>query len=484
MRSSIRSALAAALVLWSASADAQSACTPSALSAASVRIDANSGRVTGGSTRFPEGEALKVIVAGKNPFKYEYRIEVTAQPLNEAIAVDFFAGIPGFSFGDLLAPSVSGPAPGAPKCLRVDAEWQALTAEVEKGKRLKGALEGRKKVADDYNAFLKRTDVESLSEAVCTDVLKEATALQGALPQVIDLGTLPNDVAQYAKSAPAALAAFEAAFKMVSETDRMACEMNLGTELVNARKVTAHADTLSKGVQTLASNRSSFQTMQTLFGVVLKSPTAFHEEHFPPTQDEPTGVRVVIARKNRRIENAAEQQVTSIPIQVGRSRLSIAAGLAFSGVPHRRIVRQAGQIQVPAVAATATTPAVPASTRSGTVFAYAENSEFGPRPVIALNADIYEFSLGSLRQVAAGFTTAVVIGAANDSLRTEYLVGPSIGVLQNRVVFTGGVHFARVENLGGGFEIGQEIPPSLQDPLPIRRDWEKALAFAVTYRVR
>src|SRR5262245_17436114 len=55
-----------------------------------VQIDANSGKVTG-STRFPSGQSVQVILEQKNPFKYRYRAEVTAAPLEESISKQFFS---------------------------------------------------------------------------------------------------------------------------------------------------------------------------------------------------------------------------------------------------------------------------------------------------------------------------------------------------------------------------------------------------------
>jgi hypothetical protein len=52
------------------------------------------------------------------------------------------------------------------------------------------------------------------------------------------------------------------------------------------------------------------------------------------------------------------------------------------------------------------------------------------------------------------------------------------------VFFTFGFHAARVEELSGGFKIGDPVPANLTDPLPVQKNWLNGLIMSLTFRIQ
>lgn len=79
-----------------------------------VVIDANTGEIIDGNTRFAEGDKVQVIFVNKNPFKYSYRFSLRSEPLSAAIASAFL----GLIFSNLteFTPKPLGPVGAAGVC--------------------------------------------------------------------------------------------------------------------------------------------------------------------------------------------------------------------------------------------------------------------------------------------------------------------------------------------------------------------------------
>ena len=167
-------------------------------------------------------------------------------------------------------------------------------------------------------------------------------------------------------------------------------------------------------------------------------------------------------RRNLRIATAKDEIVNTITLQIGKSRFSLSGGIGISSVDNVKITRQTCSVNTNNV---------------GSCFGYETNSCFQTIAILMLNGHL-------IRRV--GFTIALSTGIVINGNNTEieYVFGPSFGFLHNNLFLTIGAHIGQVEELAGGFQIGDEVPSNLSDPIPIKRDQEIGLIFAITYKLK
>jgi hypothetical protein len=74
------------------------------------------------------------------------------------------------------------------------------------------------------------------------------------------------------------------------------------------------------------------------------------------------------------------------------------------------------------------------------------------------------------------------ITSKNDKQCTdvEYLVGPSLGLLEHRLFFTAGAYAGKKQALEGNLYPGAPVPSSLAE-IPVRKDWRWSIGFAISY---
>ena len=443
-----------------------------------IEIDANTGEVLNGTTKFAEGEKVQVIISHKNPFKYTYRIQIVSAPLDTIIASAFLKLIPGF--GDIVDSIVAGTpltskvgAAAGPDCPGpASAAWEALYAKAqpltEKSVAIKTDIDPRSEAYKLYEKLYKETDVERITD--CATLCKDATDLDKKMDKLINLGDLPATVEKFKKDVDdlkTLIDAFQTAFDKLSPNDRANCDVK--TKFDKIKALGTEAKKYQDAVGLLQTNQKAFQLMSTMLDKALRTEDGFTTVQYPYTSGGPTGVRISIFRKSLREENAQEKQVTIVDLQVGESPLSISAGIGFSTIRDRRVIRQ------------------PFAKDDGTIgarFGEENTSKLRPSALVMLNASLRRFNMFAKGDGSFALSTGLVLSNRNGTTEAEFIVGPSIGFLSNRVFFTFGYHAARVEQLGGGFKLGDEIPANITDPLPVERNWKGAFMFGVTYKLR
>jgi hypothetical protein len=91
------------------------------------------------------------------------------------------------------------------------------------------------------------------------------------------------------------------------------------------------------------------------------------------------------------------------------------------------------------------------------------------------------FDIGDWVSVHA--SVGVTPKADDDALRAEYIVGPSIGLAENRFFATFGWYFGRTESLQEGWFVGEKVPESITS-VPVRKDGSTGFAFAISVKVK
>jgi hypothetical protein len=472
-----------------------------------VRIDANTGRVNGG-TRFPGAESVQVIIDGKNPFKYAYRIDLVSTPLAEAIAGRFFQGIPGLAgvaagggTPGAFTPNVVTPPPGAPgappppPCNAADSALLAtLTAARDTAATarttLGATLNPQVAVFKRYEKFLGDTNVDVLPDVSATMACQEADYLSTNLATLIDLGNTPQRLEAYVKAVAAVKAANDA-FAAAAQTCRD--DAASAAVVADATAMIGEIATLQANVKKLQDEKASFEAMKTLTANVLADPHPFAQAYYPPGAGAATSVAVTVTRTNLRQPAPKEERTANVLLQVGESSVSVSAGLGFTTAYERRIGRVSAMVPV---AATATTPATEAL---GNRFNYVENSRNRGIAMMMLNERIP--AVLGLKGKWWPDVVSTGIGFRPDggtTVHTEWIpaaVGWRGG--SRHVLFSVGLHLSRGDCLPDPtatkdkppcderhdtFKIGDPIPSGLTDPLPVQRVWSRGLMFGVTFK--
>jgi hypothetical protein len=72
----------------------------------------------------------------------------------------------------------------------------------------------------------------------------------------------------------------------------------------------------------------------------------------------------------------------------------------------------------------------------------------------------------------------------NEGTDPEFLVGPSISFIEERLFFTFGGYAGRKQELEGNLTVGQKIPADFGDELPISKHYVWKPGFAITYKIK
>jgi hypothetical protein len=422
-----------------------------------VEVDANTGRVISGATRFPSGQQVKVIVTNKNPYKYAYRAETLVTALEPAIAASFLKLLPGWSgIQKVFAPALGA----APACGAASTAWDNL---VKKAIEVQTAAEPLQGTIAAYDAFLTATDKDDI-RADCPALCDQAAVLGPALP---GLASGLRDLEPEAKVLSVRIADFKEERDKLAGPALAVCSAATKGELANFEKLSAWSEAAIAA-------RPGIEALKTTIDAVIGAEDAFEEVHHPFVPDEPSEVRVTLYRRNLRVKGEAEKVVTVLTVQVGESRLAISGGIGFSGLTDRHVVRQSG-----------TVPDGKGGTTIGNVFAYESDSPYRPAVAVALNASLWRSGrVHGLGHLGFAMSTGFMVDGGEGSAPVEFFLGPSLTLLDGNAFLTVAAHAAREESLSGGFEIGKEVPADLQDPIPVRKDWTLGLFVGLTFRVR
>lgn len=450
-------------------------CTPRKQEHPFVEIDANTGEVLAGATTFAEGEKVKVIVSGKNPYKYDYQTNIKSSPLETSLFTSFLALIPGaeniaslFAGGLPEQPgrresSQPSGAPGAPAPLGCSPHVTRLNTLIELSDDLSAQnnkLQEMAKTIDDshtkYRAFVLTTDRDSLgSQEECQKICTDSAGLLPHLGRLTDLQSFEAEVRKLQESAKSLGDQVSEFKKAIGTTcaEQFKAELNKIEE--RAKDAAGRAVAALAKVEEMKKAKPALELLGQRIRKSLADNDAFSEERFPYTQGGPTGVKITLFRKNLREENAKEKEVGQVDLTVGQSRFSLSGGVGFSTIEDVTIVKQ------------------------GNKFAEENESDLRPSLTLMLNSRLKNFSANPEPILDSfGLATGLVLTSRNNTMEAEFIVGPSFGFLDDRFFVVLGYHTARVQSLRS-----KDIPADTTD-IPIDKDWESGAMLAFTYKIR
>lgn len=461
--------------------------TPGENSKNVILIDARSGTPTYETLRFKKNERVKVIIDNKNPYLYTYKYTSTAKPVQET-AFGTFLPLLGGIVGELLS---SGDAPKqdatatvklagtcddavaalsqlekdmdtatskareiAPKIQRLKRETNALQKAYESGrKQLRDGNKSRGELYCASNEFLENTkdivnrdNLDEVSEA--TDALENDA--KGFLARVESIS------ANYPKECLDA----HFLYRTVVFANGLISVVDKNKEVI--KKANSDLDSVDK-------TRESVMT-------VLRNRNSFFEEHveggFDSTMD--VEVRLELTPLEKDIAAAGPYKLS---FKMGSAPFfSLSAGMVFS--PLRKF--EFDRIQGFERDEQGNLVLVNGKPNLTTVVGLKETSRTRITPIVFLNGRVHEWNSGPID----GLHISLGITAKNDNkgLDPEFLVGPSLSMLERKLFFTFGGYAGRQQKLTGGLFEGFAVPSTVTD-LPIQKNDRWSFGFALSYQL-
>jgi hypothetical protein len=156
-------------------------------------------------------------------------------------------------------------------------------------------------------------------------------------------------------------------------------------------------------------------------------------------------------------------------IQLGRPRTMLSAGLVYS--PLRRQTFKPIKGFVPDAQGN------PTGNGDANVVGFDENSPRRLFPMLFLNSRLLDYEPASL------FFSVGVTAKQDDNLDLEYLIGPSVSLLNDRALFTFGAYGGLTQNLVADVKVGDVIPDAIGDAKLFRKSvtWKPGFSFSYSF---
>ena len=269
----------------------------------------------------------------------------------------------------------------------------------------------------------------------CEKVADTAAMLSGSLSQLTDSSSVTTKL----QALTAATTTLQNPIDAFEKVDPAPCRTAHVTALAKHKQDLDDDNKAATSVQTqlkdLQMASDSIKGFQRLLNDVLEDQYPFNEPFYPPTVGTATGVTVVTFRTNLRQMDAKEQKVATMFVQIGESAVSVSAGLASTS-PWAHII-----------------------------------------------PDVLSTGVG------------VNLGAPGSASQTDWLpIAAGWRAGSDHVLFVVGLHLTRSDCLPDpndahspcssrqGFKIGDVVPTSLSDPLPVERVWTRGILVGVSFR--
>ena len=460
-------------------------------------IDARDGD-TIGKQEFKKDETVNVVVANKNPYLYKYTFNSNTRGVEET-ALGKFLPLLGGVITDLTAESgavetkananprgnnIAGG--GNPTCTGAfTIALEALKAERDQAVQTSSSIASDiNKLGNDNKARKDKYDPlrKVLLEAHHTDT--ELYCTSKTLLNVPDPGANPNEIEGLKKKVEA-LRVLARSFQVRADLLERTYPACVDPKEISSIKVAtegflALADKYDKSLKTIGDELKKMDDIKETVEKVSSDPRNFMETHEFGPYRQTKEVTLSLQRTSLAEENAKAQDLVkadSIVLKFGEAPFfSISGGLVFSPLRKREFIRVQGferDLQGNLVL----NDGKPNLT---TIVGLKEDSSSRIAPLVMLNGRLPHSQMGPID----GWHISLGITAKNDNKGTdvEYLVGPSVSMLEDKLFLTVGGYAGRQQKLGGNLFEGAAIPTAV-DELPIEKNYRWHVGFALTYKL-
>jgi hypothetical protein len=432
---------------------------------------------TRGKTRFGRTDRARIIVVDKNPFLYEYRVTIKANPILEPAIAAFFGN--GFFFADEVKEKkedekkASGGKKAVAACdalTNIEAANTTLDDDDDASKpgSLRSLYAEHKRVYNETEGeFKKAQDVlynrNSSCPALCNTATNIRATLQAYRP---NLDELNKRITRFKNRA----ALIQDDVSQLQQTGGLTgeCAHRLGELARLARDYVRIGDDFEKGAATITAGKKTFDVAVKTINDVFADPNAFSQVYTRGPFSTPTDVEVTVEQRDLSNKDSKFTQVgqTETINFGGGARFAIAGGVVAS--PFETITYK----RVPAII----------DGRSTTIIGAENSSNSRILPILMLHGRLFELNS---KYVSGVHLSLGITAKPNDTAtNVEWLVGPSISFIEERLFLTVGGYAGRRQQLEGNLRPGQELPADFKDDIPVNNHLVWKPGFALTYKFK
>jgi hypothetical protein len=464
----------------------------------------NGGKLVTSTRRFKRNERAIVVVDNKNPYLYTYKLTIQATPVAEP-ALDAFVPLIVGSLGEFKAkPQAAGTSftsaiAAEDACGPAKEKVRTLIGEVEIAVNEMSAASGTigeqrnksRSLTDAYNAArLPLFTPNQTRQSLHTASKNFIRAVDGKIgsPNGVDRATLDAMSAELERLKRQANR-FKSRVDAIREAHLNCLNGNNEGELISEqlRRAAEHADELLADAANYERSLSEIRTdLQKVIdarnGVlrVLCDPRAFFSESIVGQFEETNDVDIQLEATPRQGVTEA-QPILNSPFKAkftfgNAPFFSISGGLIFSPLRKREYIRVQGFEQD----AQGNQVLVNGKPNLTTVIGLKESSPTRIIPAVFLNGLLTQRKTGFIDGVH--FTLGITAKNDNKGTDVEFLVGPSLSMLERRMFFTFGGYAGKQQKLAGNLFEGLALPSGVTE-IPVEKNYRWSAGFAISYRI-
>jgi len=320
-------------------------------------------------------------------------------------------------------------------------------------------VDGKKKIIYDQN---------SSCTAVCKAATEARTAVQQYKP---DLQQLTEDINKFKSRANTFQLGVQDLMDKVEKSGKKyppACLDLLRQWNTLASGFMTTTGTLDTGVQKMTTGKKSLDTIAKSIDNVFSNPNAFYQVYTRGEFDLPTNVEVTVERKDITKDDAKFVQVGEMEIINfgGGARFAVAGGVVVSPLETINFKRVSALVNGQPV----------------TVVGRDESSNSRILPMLMLHGRLMDFRKGP---VSGLHMSLGVTAKPNDTgTNVEFLIGPSISFIEQRLFLTFGGYAGRRKQLEGNLTPGQVLPEEFTEDIPTSNHLVWKPGIALTYKFK
>jgi hypothetical protein len=457
-------------------------------------ISARTGE-TRGRKRFGLHDNARIIVVEKNPFLYEYRVTLKDKPILEPAIAQFFGNFslfvdrldqPQAASGGAAAFAGGGPSlrdfmsDNCPQLsARVDvADLESLLrslaaadASADAGSlrnqyiAAKSAYEGIAQQVDNAKRVL--YDQNASCPNLCDTANRIHSTLQAYNPNLQQLSQAIDRFKSQAERFQREVQILEEEAARSNPIPAKVCRDLIDELRRLALGYAKTAEDLEAGVQKIVNGKKTFDAIVKTINNVLSNQNAFYQVYTRGQYNLPTDVEITVERRDlTKGDSTFAKVVEGETVNFGGgARFAVAGGVVVSPLETVNFTR------VPALI----------NGRKTTIVGRDEGSSTRILPMLMLHGRVAEGG-----GAVSGLHMSIGITAKPDDSGTnvEFLIGPSISFIEERLFLTFGGYAGRRKHLEGNLALGQELPQEFSDDIPTSTHLIWKPGIALTYKFK
>jgi hypothetical protein len=455
-------------------------------------------------TRFSKGDRVRVIVINKNPFLFKYNISIQETTITEDALAPFFK---------VFSPIFPATAAEKKDVIRLaDFPLRTENCPTEKIKNAKLAYESLRNeihnlnvqiedvittnptsdflvlkrkyapISVEYNTAVsttfRRTKAQAgttLCATLCSTANHLATTLSAYNPEpdfkifqtsVEDLkaqadsinGKINEFISSYPECQP-----LEGGFSVLQDVQR---------QIKNFYKtVSSVLDELDK----MRKGNEAFVKMRDTLNTLASQPDLLQEQRIIGPYNDPTNVTVKVEfRGVSAPDTDAFKPLAEAKLNFGGDkRFALSGGVAYGFLdrPEYKAILGFERDQQGTLVSGQTAPV--------SVVGVTDSTRRRIGPILMLNTRLTNY-----RDTNLFFSLGINGTSDNTGVNIDYLIGPSVNVLDRKLFLTYGLYGGRVQRLNEGLYLGLKVPDATTPEKLVRKDFVWKSGFALTYKIK